>query len=143
MVNKGIAPPNASTSVGRFRFISGDYEYTALTPPEVGFGNYTIWSDNVISSFLEQASGSVSRAISLGYLQAAAAVDAQSIKTDDLSYSGKSEVDKWLALAKFWGDRADAEDGALMNDWFDLVPVGGFCDYGRAEASPWPSRSCW
>lgn len=128
--------------MGQFRLTSGDYEYSPLSPPEAGFGDYSIWSDAVIESLLVASTGSIARAISFGYIQLAAATDASSIKTDDLSESGKGEADKWLALARFWGDRADSEDAAGAGDWFDLVPVGEAC-YTRPEASPWPSRWCW
>ena len=42
MVNRGVAPADSSTDVGRFRYLYGDITYTDLDPVEAGYGDYTI-----------------------------------------------------------------------------------------------------
>lgn len=136
MTNRGITPPDPTTDVGLFRLASGDVESEPLNPAEPGYGDYALWSDDQITAFLTLSGGSVARAISKGYIQLAAATDAEAIKTDDLSYIGKEEVEKWERLAAYWTTQADLE-GDGPDDIFDLVVVGGDSSYRRAEAAPW------
>lgn len=140
-MNRGIAPPDPATQVGQFRFTAGDSSYTELDPPEVGFGDYAIWSDDEINSFLTVADGNLARAIAIAYRQMAAmwASTGASIKTDDLSYAAKDSVANWISLADYWDKVADDQDANAVDDYFDLVPVRR-ADYVHPEASPWPWR---
>lgn len=138
----GIAPPDGSTDVGKFRLIAGDSEYEATVPPVAGMGLYQIWTDAEIQAFLA-AGGSLTRAIALAYTQIAAqyAASGSTIKTDDLSFSAKDSVGSWQGLARYWNDLADSEDERAANDMFELVRTGSpsfpDCD-DKPEASPWP-----
>lgn len=150
MVNRGIAPPDPTTDVGKFRFAAGDSSFVALAPPEVGFGDYSVWSDDEIEVFLVVGGGNLARAIAIAYRQLAAtwASTGAAIKTDDLSYSAKESVGNWIALADYWDKLADEQGAAAVDDYFDLVTVGGNECYRPPEASPWrvdrwPSRGCW
>lgn len=136
----GVAPPDGTTNVGKFRLLSGDSEYVELDPPEPGFGLYQLWSDAEINAFLDVAGGSVARAISLAYAQIGAswASTGATIKTDDLSYSVKDSVGNWMGLAKYWSDIADSEEGRDVDDYFDLVVVRGEACWRKPEAAPWP-----
>lgn len=138
---RGIAPPNPTTSVGKFRLAAGDSEFQPTSPPELGYGLYQVWTDDEIEVFLEVAGGSVARAISIAYAQIGAqwASTGATIKTDDLSYSVKDSVGNWMALSKYWGDIADNEDGRAVDDMFDLVVVRGEHGFRKPEASPFPS----
>lgn len=141
MVNRGVAPPDPQTQVGQFRFTAGDTSYTDLVPPEAGFGDYAIWSDDEITTFLSVAGDNLARAIAIAYRQMAAmwASTGASIKTDDLSYASKDSVANWLSLADYWDKVADEQDATAVDDYFDLVPVRREA-YTHAEASPWPWR---
>lgn len=139
MVNLGIAPPDPDTPVGQFRLASGDISYVPLDPPQPGYGDYGIWSDADINTFLTLTGGNIPRAIAIGYRQIAASVSASSIKTDDLSINDKEEFEKWMKLAAYWDGVADGDDGRAIDDYFDLVPVR-HKTYLHPEASPWPWR---
>lgn len=126
-VNKGIAPPNPSTDVGKARLMSGDVSFVPLDPHVDGYGSYANWSDDQIQAALDVSGGSIARAISglYGQLAAAWASTGATIKTDDLSYSAKDSVGSWLNLAKFWAEMADAEDERAVNNYFELVDMNG------------------
>jgi len=146
MTNRGVAPPNPTTDVGKFRFAAGDTEYKPLDPPESGYGDYNVWSDAEIEAYLELG-GSVARAIAIAYRQMAAhwTSTAATIKTDDLTYSAKDTVGNWLALADYWDKLADSEEAAAVDDVFELVAIRPTPDRParHAEGSPWPNRWCW
>lgn len=143
--NPGIAPPDPSTPVGQVRLLSGDIDYTPLTPPVAGEGNYSLWSDDQIEAALALAGDSIPRAIAIMYMQMAAAWNSSSatIRTDDLQYQVKDSVGSWLSLADYWNKVADSEEERAINDYFDMVPVGT-TRLGRRppEASPWPVCHC-
>lgn len=140
MVNRGIAPLDPDTPIGQFRLASGDREYVALTPPEAGYGDYKIWSDDEITSYLTLTGSNVPRAIAIGYRNIAASISADSIKTDDLAMAGKEEVEKWERLADKWDAIADKADGAAVDDYFELADIGSPRHYRPPEASPWLRR---
>lgn len=139
--NRGIAPPDKATDVGKMRFALGDAEYTELDPPESGFGSYGLFSDESLETFLVLAGGNIARAIAMAYRQIGAswASTDVGIKTDDLSYSAKDSVGNWLSLAGYWDKVADAQDQRAVDSIFMLVDVGttrrGLC---KPEAAPWP-----
>lgn len=138
----GIAPPDGTTDVGKFRLIAGDSEYQPTDPPTAGFGLYQTWTDAEIEAFLA-AGGSLTRAIALAYTQIAAsyASSGATIKTDDLSYSAKDSVGSWQGLARYWTELADKEDEKAANDMFELVRTGSpsFPTGEKPEAAPWPT----
>lgn len=137
----GVAPPDGTTNVGKFRLLAGDSEWEPLDPPQEGMGLYQLWTDAEIEAFLEVSGGSVPRAIAMAYSQIGAmwASTGATIKTDDLSYSVKDSVGNWLALANYWRGIADDEANGAVNDYFDLVPTAtDGVDCRKPEASPWP-----
>lgn len=139
--NRGVAPPDKSTDVGKMRFALGDSEYTEYDPPQPGFGMYQLFSDDELETFLALADGNVARAIAMAYRQIGAswASTGATIKTDDLTYSAKDSVGNWLNLAAYWDKVADDQDQRAVDNLFDLVDLGatrkGRC---KPEASPWP-----
>lgn len=82
MSNRGVYPVDPLTPVGQFRLASGDVISVPLTPPEVGFQDYRMWSDDEITVFLSQGGDSVNRSIGYAWLQAsgAAALQSKSVK---------------------------------------------------------------
>lgn len=126
MVNKGVAPFQPDTEVGRFRALAGDTVYVELSPPESGYGDYTFWSDDEITAFIG-ASESLSWAIYYAYLQAASTAAAQSvtIKDFDLSVDLSKRADGLRAIAALWLSRAQDDDAIAGEDAFEIVPTGG------------------
>jgi hypothetical protein len=125
-VNRGVAPPNTGTDVGRMRYGLGDSDYVALVPAEAGFGNYQLFSDDELEVLLLLSGGNVARAIAIAYRKIGAswASTGATIKTDDLTYSAKDSVGNWLNLASYWDKVADDQEQRAANDYFDLVDVG-------------------
>lgn len=121
MTNKGIAPPDPATEVGRFRFLIDDTEYTELDPPEAGQGSYEQFSDADIEAFLMMGDESVNRAMGYAYLRLAseAARESKTVKDFDLSVDLTKRSADLRAIAALWFDRADGEDA----DEFDIVDV--------------------
>ena len=146
MVNRGIAPLNPLTEVGKFRALSGDTVYDALNPAEEGFGDYEKWSDLEIEAFLE-SSTSVYWALYLAFMQLAtgAALESASIKDYDLAVDTTKRADALLKLALSWKERAeegDDTDGA--NDLFDVFPTGGTGDFIAEGTIPiWGRQYTW
>lgn len=142
---RGVAPADPTTDVGRMRTILGDVDYEEYEPPQEGFGLYQLFSDAQLQVFLDVAGGSVARAIALAYAQIGGswASTGATIRTDDLTFSAKDSVGNWMTLAAYWRNIADAEDSAAVNDYFDLVSLrGGDCGPAHPEGSPWPACSC-
>lgn len=143
--NVGIAPPDKATNVGKMRFALGDSEWIDLDPPQVGLGQYQLFSDAELETFLELADNNIARAIAMAYRQIGAswASSGATVKTDDLTYSAKDSVGNWVNLASYWDKVADDQDERAANNFFDLVDLGATrrgTDF-PPEASPWPVRN--
>lgn len=120
MSNKGVAPPDTNTAVGAFRTDVGDTSYVALVPPNVGFGDYTYFSDAELQSALDsQGSGNAGMAFMYRKLAAILALKAVNIQTDDLKYATEQRAE---TMRKIAADFAGAADGELSNvDIFQLA----------------------
>jgi len=141
MVNRGIAPADLTTSVGRFRQNTNDLVYVALDPPVTGFGDYTHNSDDEIESWLAQGGESVYSA--LGYyfevLSSQAALISASTKDYDLMLDNTKRASLLATASQRWFDRAAKEDIALgRGDIFEVVgPPLGTRYPSFPEASPY------
>lgn len=143
--NRGVAPPDGATDIGKMRLALGDSDYTEYDPPQSGFGVYQLFSDAELQAFLDLAGGNVARAIAMAYRQIGAswASSGATVKTDDLTYSAKDSVGNWINLASYWDKVADDQDERAANNFFDLVDLGATRrgpDF-PPEASPWPVRN--
>lgn len=120
-VNKGVAPLDPTSDVGKFRLLVGDTSYEELDPPESGFGDYTYFSDDEIELFLDQGE-SMEEAAYLAYLQlaAATALESKTVKDFDLQVDLTKRSGDLRAIALMWRDRADAA-GADIFEAFDIV----------------------
>lgn len=123
MANKGIAPADITSPVGRFRVLYGDLGYVPLVPAETGYGDYAELSDAEIEGFIAQGAGSVPQAIGWLYLAMAgkAAQESRNIKDQDLAVNTEKRASELRIVAQMWFDRASAEE----DEYFDIVPVGG------------------
>lgn len=143
--NRGVAPPDGATDIGRMRLALGDSDYIEYDPPQSGFGMYQLFSDAELQAFLDLAGGNVARAIAMAYRQIGAswASSGATVKTDDLTYSAKDSVGNWLNLASYWDKVADDQDERAVNNFFDLVDLGATRrgPDSPPEASPWPVRN--
>lgn len=144
--NVGIAPPDKTTNVGKMRFALGDSEWVPTDNPAIpGMGQYQLFSDDELETFLELADDNVARAIAMAYRQIGAswASSGATVKTDDLTYSAKDSVGNWLNLATYWDKVADDQDERAANNFFDLVDLGAVRrgEPCQPEGSPWPVRN--
>lgn len=128
MVNKGIAPPDMTSDIGRFRALYGDLSYVPLVPDEPGYGDYADLSDEEIQAFIDQGAGSIAQGIGWLYLGMAgqAAMQSKSIKDQDLAVDTTKRAADLRALAQFWFDRDDLSE---TGDYFDVVTIGGDADF--------------
>jgi len=127
MANVGIAPYDPTTLVGKVRVLIGDVDSTFTNPPKNGFGNYELFSDEEIESFILSAEESTLRAAGFAYLALAgrASLDAKSIKDYDLSIDLKSrsaELRKQAMEFFAQADEKDKRDG--VSDVFELAQTG-------------------
>lgn len=130
-INKGIAPPDASTPVGQMRAALSDTEYLPLIPDEPGYGEYQNFSDYELEAKLAQAGGSTTRAIGFAYLTLAgvAAAEAVDWASDDKRVTMSKRATALTAVAKEWFDRADGEDAAGGGEFFAVeYPFGNSYD---------------
>ena len=136
-INKGVAPPDMSTEVGRFRALIGDLKYTELEPPAAGFGNYTLFSDAEVEVFLER-SDSPEGAAAMAYMQLAgsAALESSQVKDLDLQIDLTKRATDLRLIAAEWQKKADA-NAADIFELFDVSIQGGDC---HPELAPWPVR---
>lgn len=125
--NRGIAPPDMTTEVGKFRALAGDVEYVELDPPVAGFGSYAKFSDDEIKGFLAVADDSVEGALYFSFMQLAgdAALAAKSVRDLDLQVSTEKRAQELRLIAQMWKDRWDA----TTEDIFEVFDIGGSgCD---------------
>jgi len=119
-INKGVAPADMNTDVGKLRAILGDLEYVELTPPEAGFGDYRLFGDAELTAFLETG-GSIEIAAYFAYmnLAASAAMESKTVKDFDLSIDLTKRATDLRLIAADWRNRGDA----LAADIFELFDV--------------------
>lgn len=139
----GVAPPNPATNTGRFRYLIGDAEYTELDPPQDGKGDYEMFSDDQITTFLELGEGSTNRAIAYAYLNLAsqAALQSKTVKDFDLQVDLTKRSADLRAIAAMWFDRADEEDSDNA-DIIDVFPIGHRDGY-RTDPEAAMRRTPW
>jgi hypothetical protein len=147
-MNRGASPIDPATPVGALRLLVGDTEGIALTPPEPGFLDYSVWSDDALESVLAAQGDNQLRAAGTLYLQLAAQYtqSGRSIKTDDLALDTKSRGSDLLKIAQAFIDEATANDNAAANDFFQIIPFGGRRGRNqccvRPEGTPHPLTCC-
>lgn len=119
-INKGVAPPDISTEVGKFRALVGDLSYTELDPPVSGFGNYTLFSDAEIEVFLDLGdSQEMAAYYAFMQLAASAARTSTSVSDFDLKIDTTKTPVELRMIAQAWKDKADAASA----DVFELFDV--------------------
>lgn len=126
-INKGIAPADLTTQVGQLRSALKDTEYTALSPVEAGYGNYTNFSDFELEGLLARAGGSSLRATGFAYLELAAQAAAEAVDwaSDDQRVTLSKRASALKEIAALWLERADAEDALGGADYFAVeYPFG-------------------
>lgn len=140
MANPGIAPLNPTTAIGRVRLNLGDTDYVPLDPPVAGKGDYANFSDEAIEAFIISASDNEASATGYGYLQLAAIAASSSVNivTDDLQADLSKRATEFRQIAAAWfGRGADDDSAAGLNDYFNIVPYGG---YIHPELSAFPTH---
>lgn len=127
-VNLGVAPPDLTSPVGKFRALVNDLIYEEADPPSEGVGNYRYLSDDEITTLLDSADGNVSRAAGLHYLALAgeAAAESKLIQDHDLKISTVSRSNDLRRVGLAFLNQADAEDiSEGSQDIFDSFTLGG------------------
>jgi hypothetical protein len=142
LANKGVAPADLTTDIGKLRRDLGDLVYKELTPPEVGYGDYAFFSDDELASYLDDTDNR-NRIVGNLYLVMAGIVarESQLIKTFDLTRDNTKAPEQLRLIAKEWFAKADEED-ALINveDSFIISSTGRKCHCRIPEASLIPTR---
>lgn len=130
--NKGVYPLDPTSEVGKFRLLVGDTTSEPYDPPQPGYQNYTLFSDNEITLFLTQSEGSLEGAAYFAYLSlaSAAAMESKSVADLDLKVDTTKRSGDLRAIAALWKDRWDESVGAGdIFEVFDTVtPRGGRCE---------------
>jgi len=126
MANRGVAPLDPDTPVGRLRALLRDTEYAPLDPDEPGYGDYEIFSDVDLEAFLIETHENVLRAAARATTSLALEYSSAglSIKTDDLAVDLRTRGKDLLAVARSFVEDADAQDAAEAMDFFEIVPTG-------------------
>lgn len=137
-INKGVAPPDMESDLGKLRAILGDVEYVSLTPPEQGFGSYRLFGDAELESFLAVGE-SLEMAAYMAYMQlaASAALESKSVKDQDLQIDLTKRATDLRLIAQSWRDRADALSADVFEMFDTRIEPECSCP---PELSPWPIR---
>ena len=124
--NRGIAPPDMSSNIGKFRVLAGDIEFTPYDPPQPGFGMYQKFSDAEIGGFLAAADDSLEGGLYFSFMQLAgdAAMEAKQVKDFDLMVNTEKRATELRLIAQMWKDRWDAS----TEDIFEVFDIGRGCD---------------
>ncbi|MCK9599207.1 MAG: hypothetical protein M0R66_02685 [Candidatus Omnitrophica bacterium] len=128
MTNRGVVPVDITTDIGKMRTYTRDTTYVALDPPEVGYGDYTNYSDDELQMFLDRADDSITRALGYYYLDLAAQASlvAISISDFDLKINQENRAKQLRETADSYFAQANAEDIANgTTDFFDSFEFGG------------------
>lgn len=139
-VNKGVAPPDMTSDLGKIRAILGDLEYTELDPPEAGFGSYKLFGDAELQAFLDTGE-SIEAGAYMAYMQlaAGAAMESKSVKDMDLQVDLTKRATDLRLIAGEWKNRADAL-GADIFELFDTTIDDGYCEPELAAKIVWGGR---
>lgn len=145
--NPGAYPVDLTSKVGQFRALIGDLNSSPYDPVEPGFQNFEKFSDAEIEAYLAQGGDSINRAIGFAYLYLAgqAAMQSASIKDYDLTIDETKRAADLRAIAQFWFDQADGDDGIAAEEAFEIVPTGtrsgGFIP--EATIPVWGRKYTW
>lgn len=139
-MNKGVAPPDMTSDLGKLRAILGDLEYTELDPPEAGFGSYKFFGDAELQAFLDTGE-SIEMAAYYSYMQlaASAAVTAKSVKDLDLAIDTTKTPTELRLIAQMWRDQALANSADIF-ELFDTTIDDGYCEPELAAKIVWGGR---
>lgn len=145
--NPGAWPVDLTSPVGQFRALTGDLNGVAYIPDEPGYRAFEKFSDAEIEAYITQANDSIARAIGLSfiYLAGQAAVASKEIRDYDLLVNTTKRAADLRAIAQFWFDQADGDDGISAEEGFEIVPTGtsggGFIP--EATIPVWGRRYTW
>jgi peptidoglycan/xylan/chitin deacetylase (PgdA/CDA1 family) len=126
-INVGIAPPSATSEVGKLRFLLNDIESVPLDPVVAGYGNYTNFSDSELEALIAQSGDNHLRAVGFAYIRLAAVAASEAIdwKSDDQSVMLSKRADALRKIAEMWFDQADAADAVAGSSFFAIeYPFG-------------------
>lgn len=131
MANAGVAPPDYTTDVGKFRLLTSDTYYVPLVPDVPGQGDFVLFSDAEIDGYLAMED-SVYRAAGLAFmgLAATAAREAESIRDFDLQVDRRQKAEQLRLQAAWFYTEAERLDGE-GDEGFTIVRTGR--RYTRAE----------
>lgn len=143
MTNRGVAPVDTTTNIGKMRVKIRDVTYVALDPVEAGYGDYTNYSDDELQVFLDDGGDSLTRALGYYYLDLAAlaSLEAITIADHDLKINQVDRAKSLREVALAYFTQADDEDGLSGTaDIFDSFEFGGTngLPYPVVEAAPYP-----
>ncbi len=141
MVNRGIAPPDPTTDVGRMREILGDTSWVELNPPEPGYGDYENFSDAELQALLDLADGSLFLAVAFAFAKLAAASTGESLsfQSDDLKVDLSKRTGGLWDTVRFWFNLWEREQEKEAVEYHNFVPFRGGCNR-RGPEYAWGDR---
>ncbi len=112
MANVGVAPLDPTAAVGQLRLLLGDVSEVDLVPAVAGQGNYGMFSDADLGSFLAAGYGNINRAAGHAYTRIAStfAMQSATAKAQDMAVDLTKRAEQFTALAKLKYDLADQDD---------------------------------
>ena len=122
-INRGVAPLDADSDVGKVRLTISDVSYVPLDPPESGYGSFQMFGDDELAQFLESSEDSILGAAGYAYLSLAgqAALAAKAISDHDLRIDTTKRADSLRLQAQWFLDQAGLSGPP---DYFAIVPTG-------------------
>jgi hypothetical protein len=143
MANAGIYPLDPTSDVGKLRLTLGDVNSVPLDPPVSGMQDYTKFSDDELTAFIDEGNDSILRAAGYAYLALAAqaAIVGRSTKDHDLAIDTRNRSESLTAIATMYFGQAAEIDGG---DGFEVFTIGGDSEW-IAELTPpiWGRRYSW
>lgn len=120
--NRGVAPPDMTSNVGKVRALLGDLEYEEYDPPQPGFGMYRKMGDSEIEAFLALSDDSPEGAVYFAYMQMSsdAALESKTIQDMDLRVDLSKRATDLRLIAAQWKDTWDQASGDIF-ELFDVV----------------------
>lgn len=123
MANIGLAPMAPGAPVSVIRANIADVAYIPLVPVMVGYGDYPIFSDVELNSYITSAASNTNRATGLALmaLSSAATADAAAVTSADIRVDITNRAADFRSNARVFFELAATEDRNADVSYFGIV----------------------